>query len=44
MTTDSKHTFTIANNVLNRKFGNAKLGGKWGYDITYIRVNNDWNY
>lgn len=44
ITTDSKHAFPIANNVLNRKFNDTELGKKWVSDITYIRVNNDWNY
>ena len=44
VTTDSKHTFPIFENVLNRDFNSLKLGEKWVSDITYIRVNNDWNY
>lgn len=44
VTTDSKHSFPIANNVLNREFTCLKLGQKWVSDITYIRVNDDWNY
>lgn len=44
VTTDSKHTFPIANNELNRDFFSLKLGEKWVSDITYIRVNDDWNY
>ena len=44
VTTDSKHTFPIFENVLNRDFKSLKLGEKWVSDITYIRVNNDWNY
>ena len=44
VTTDSKHTFPIANNELNRDFTSFKLGEKWVSDITYIRVNNHWNY
>lgn len=31
-------------NKLDRDFTSSKLGGKWVSDITYIRVNNDWNY
>ena len=38
-TIDSKHTQSIANNVLNREFSSSKIG-----DITYIRVNDNWNY
>ena len=44
VTTDSKHAFPIANNELNRDFTSLKLGEKWVSDITYIRVNDDWNY
>lgn len=43
-TTDSKHVFPIAENELNRNFKSLKLGEKWVSDITYIRVNNNWNY
>lgn len=44
ITTDSNHAFDIAENKLNRDFNSSKLGEKWVSDITYIRVNNDWNY
>ena len=44
VTTDSNHSFSIANNELNRDFTTLKLGEKWVSDITYIRVNDDWNY
>ena len=43
-TTDSNHTQPIANNVLNREFSSLKIGKKWVSDITYIRINEDWNY
>ncbi len=43
-TTDSNHSFNIANNNLNREFRSETLGEKWVSDITYIRVNDDWNY
>lgn len=43
-TTDSNHSFDIAANELNREFQSSKLGEKWVSDITYIRVNNNWNY
>lgn len=43
-TTDSKHTFPIATNELDRNFSSNKLGTKWVSDITYIRVRDDWNY
>jgi transposase InsO family protein len=44
VTTDSKHAWPIANNELNRDFTSLKLGEKWVSDITYIRVNDSWNY
>lgn len=43
-TTDSNHTFTLAENVLNRSFTSKQLGEKWVSDITYIKVGNQWNY
>jgi putative transposase len=44
VTTDSNHAFPIAENVLNRDFESLKVGEKWISDITYIRVNDNWNY
>ena len=44
VTTDSNHDHLIAKNELNREFSTFKLGEKWVSDITYIRVNDDWNY
>ena len=41
VTTDSNHSFDIAENKLNRVFKSLKLGEKWVSDITYIRVNSD---
>ena len=43
-TTDSNHSFSIAKNVLNRDFKSLQIGEKWISDITYIRVNDNWNY
>ena len=43
-TTDSNHSFPMAANILNREFATTKLGQKWVSDITYIRVNDHWNY
>ncbi len=43
-TTDSKHSYPIAKNELNRDFSSLKLGEKWVSDITYIRVKEGWNY
>lgn len=44
VTTDSNHTFKKAENVLNRDFKSLEIGKKWISDITYIRVNDNWNY
>jgi putative transposase len=44
VTTDSNHAFPIAENVLNRDFTSLQIGEKWISDITYIRVNDKWNY
>lgn len=44
VTTDSNHAFPIAENVLSRDFSSLKIGEKWISDITYIRVNDNWNY
>ena len=44
VTTDSNHSLGFSENKLNREFSSTTLGQKWVSDITYIRVNNDWNY
>ena len=44
VTTDSNHTYPIAKNILARNFECSSIGEKWVSDITYIRVNDDWNY
>ena len=44
ITTNSNHSFPIADNRLDRNFTSLKLGEKWISDITYIRVNDNWNY
>ena len=44
ITTDSNHSYPVANNELDRNFTSHKLGEKWVSDITYIRVKDDWNY
>ena len=43
-TTDSNHSYSISSNVLGRDFMSLNLGEKWVSDITYIRVNDNWNY
>ena len=41
VTTDSKHSFPIAKNELDRDFPSLELGKKWVSDITYIRVKDN---
>ncbi|WP_394669230.1 IS3 family transposase [Halosquirtibacter xylanolyticus] len=43
-TTDSRHDYPVAPNLLNREFRVEKLGSKWVSDITYIKVLNRWAY
>jgi transposase InsO family protein len=43
-TTDSKHAFSIDDNVLNREFNVHEPGKVWVSDITYIRVKRTWLY
>jgi transposase InsO family protein len=43
-TTDSKHTFPVCENILNREFHAEKGGAKWVSDITYLRTVGDWVY
>jgi putative transposase len=44
ITTDSNHAFPIAEHILNENFTSNILGEKRVSDITYIRVNDNWNY
>ncbi len=44
VTTDSKHNYSISDNILNREFKVDELGKVWVSDITYIKVNNNWVY
>jgi putative transposase len=43
-TTDSKHTFPVAPNILNRDFQAEKPNQKWVADITYIPTQEGWLY
>jgi transposase InsO family protein len=43
-TTDSKHDYPVAENILNRNFCVQELGKVWVSDITYIKVGNKWGY
>jgi len=46
-TTDSKHKFPIAENLVQRRFSPAEIGGPnrcWAGDITYIMTGEGWLY
>ena len=44
MTTDSKHSYGIAENLLQRDFSADVLAQKWVGDITYIHTSKGWLY
>lgn len=44
VTTDSKHSFPVAANRLNRNFNPQRIGQAWVSDITYIRTAQGWLY
>jgi len=44
VTTDSKHNYPVAPNVLNRKFKAIRPGEIWVSDITYVRTKSGWLY
>ena len=44
VTTDSKHNFPIASNLLNRNFISPKPNRIWVGDITYIWTSEGWLY
>jgi len=43
-TTDSRHPFPVASNVLARQFGQAAPDRAWVTDITYIPTGEGWLY
>ena len=43
-TTNSKHTYPIAPNLLNRQFSASKPNTVWVSDITYIPTDEGWLY
>jgi len=44
VTTDSKHHFPVAKNVLNRQFSPQAPNQAWGVDITYLWTQQGWVY
>jgi len=44
VTTDSKHKFPVAQNLLDRNFEPGEPGKIWVSDITYIRTGRNWAY
>ena len=44
VTTDSKHRYPIAHNVLARDFNAAAPNCKWLTDITYVSTDEGWLY
>lgn len=44
VTTDSKHNFNIADNLLNRKFDVQQPNTYWTTDITYVWTLEGWMY
>ena len=44
ITTNSKHSFPVASNVLNREFQAERPNQKWVADITYIPTEEGWLY
>lgn len=43
-TTDSKHSYPVANNLLNQNFKSTEIGKKWVSDISYIPVKEGFIY
>lgn len=44
ITTDSKHTYPVADNILNREFSVDKKDRVWVSDITFINTSEGWLY
>lgn len=44
VTTDSKHAYPVADNVLNRDFKADRKAQKWVSDLTYILTKEGWLY
>jgi hypothetical protein len=44
VTTDSKHSYPVSENILDRNFTTNATGKAWVSDITYIRTITGWLY
>lgn len=44
VTTDSKHSYPVSENVLNREFSADRIAQKWVSDLTYIHTKEGWLY
>lgn len=44
VTTDSKHSYPVSENVLNRNFLADRIAQKWVSDLTYIHTKEGWLY
>lgn len=44
VTTDSKHAFPVAENILDREFACSTPNAKWSADITYVWTRQGWLY
>ena len=44
VTTNSKHSYPVAPNLLNRDFTTSSPNQVWVSDITYIRTRSGWSY
>lgn len=43
-TTDSRHTYALSENYLERDFTTERLGQKWVSDLTYLKTSEGWLY
>ena len=44
VTTDSRHSYPVSENVLNRDFTAERVSQKWVSDLTYIQTKEGWLY
>ena len=44
VTTDSRHSYQVSPNLLNRDFSVTGLSQKWVSDLTYIKTQSGWLY